>query len=97
METEYREAVGMDVSVVTKFLDPQGTGRSLTREERCVFAAPHTFCPGADIFSGSLALRGKLWSNKGRIGGGIFGSDAEGKRRFEASPHASARAARLRI
>jgi len=69
METEYREAAEVDVSAVTKSLDPFGTGRSLQRRSTVFFAVPHTFCPGAIFFSGSLALRGKLWSNKGRIGG----------------------------
>jgi hypothetical protein len=40
----------VDVSAVTNFVDPLGTGKRLTKEERCVFAAPHTFCPGADLF-----------------------------------------------
>jgi hypothetical protein len=97
METEYREAAEVDVSAVTKSLDPFGTGRSLQRRSTVFFAVPHTFCPGADIFLRITGPQGKLWRNKGRIGGGIFGSDAAGKRRFEASPQASARAARLRI
>jgi hypothetical protein len=65
METEYREAAEVDVSAVTKSLDPFGTGRSLQRRSTVFFAVPHTFCPGADIFLRITGPQGKAVEQQG--------------------------------